>query len=184
MRTEENAAGGPRVQRVRVRARASDKTTSWGAWQGTPRPLPPPHSWHSCGLTSLLGWREEWGQRKGFKNKQSKLFCSPPQATYSLTMPAALVSKTKSQCVFGCDKRLFKNKTSMKNTWWSVGKKRGLWGSRGRQRPLEDPGKVFSTLSLISRMIIFTVFRKARVSNGKSLGFGVTLNWIQLLTLL
>lgn len=31
---------------------------------------------------------------------------------------------------------------------------------------------------------MFTIFRKALVCNGKSLGFGVALNWVQLLTLL
>lgn len=58
--------------------------------------------------------------------------------------------------------------------------KRVLWGHRERARPLESPGKMFSTLSPTPRIIIFTIFRKKKVCNGKSLGFGVKMNWISI----
>lgn len=82
--------------------------------------------------------------------------------------------------VFGWGRGLIKKKTSVKYTW-SVSKKKSFW--RGTEEETsKDPGKMFSTFSPTPRIIIFTIFRRAIVGNGKSLDFRAKLNWVQFLT--
>lgn len=124
------------------------------------------------------------GSEEGLKEPAEQAVLFPLQAAHSPPVPGALVSGTKLQCVFGWGRRLTKNETSVRDPWGSVGRNEFSGGTKEERVSSGRYRKDVFNLESNPKDFILTIFRKAIVCNGKSLGFGVKMSWDNLLTLL